>query len=154
MSIQEVYITYTDAGADSNFMQMHDVMLYFRCFTRWCFKSFIFCFIINNDCDILPLDGHLLYADDIIFPSVSLLTDCELLQLYLDSFFTWCSTNVLCLCPDKCSIIYFSYSRPPICFNYKLFNISFLLALLVLYSLRTTSVRWRGEEGDVLDGLV
>lgn len=81
----------------------------------------LFIIFINDVRTTLPPECFLCYADDLkIFLPVSSPSDCISLQNILDRFSSWCSSNSLTLCPDKCNVISFSRSQSPITYSYVL----------------------------------
>ena len=60
----------------------------------------LFSLFINNVCNVLPPDGHLLYADDIkIFLPLSSSSNCLRLQHYLNGF-------VYCVIGSSRTVVY------------------------------------------------
>lgn len=83
----------------------------------------LFVLFVSDVHEILPSEGHLLYADDLkIYLTISTHSDCLRLQEFLNSFSLWCSYNQLSLCPEKCSVISFCHNRNPIHYEYSLSN--------------------------------
>lgn len=82
-------------------------------------------FILSID-DIVPLLKHcriLIYADDIkLFRHIKSIEDCKLLQVDLDTFYSWCTNNNLVLNISKCEVMTFCRRRGPIIHDYTFFN--------------------------------
>ena len=113
----------------------------------------LFSLFINNVCNVLPPDGNLLYADDIkIFLLVSSSSDCLRLQHYLNAFVHWCLSNLLRLCPEKCSVTSFSHSLSPILFNYTVSNssLSRVMSICALAVILDSRLNFKLQLGEVL----
>jgi hypothetical protein len=63
----------------------------------------------------------LLYADDLKkFNIINAYTDCDTLQLNIESIENWCKNNKLALNINKCKVMAFSRKANPVLYNYSI----------------------------------
>lgn len=82
----------------------------------------LFNIFINDIFEIIRYP-HLLFSHDLkLYPKVTLIDDCLVLQSQLDSFQSWCVYNKLDLNISIYKILSFTHKRVPIHFDYKIYD--------------------------------
>ena len=106
----------------------------------------LFLIFVNDLPAVLSSCKILLFADDAkcLMP-ISSLQECSFLQNDLTSLSVWCRTWNLLLNEDKCSVVHYTTSLPPVSFNYSLNGkvISYKSEVKDLGLIVSSNFKWR-----------